>query len=306
MRRSTSWASRLAVLCIAGLLAAGCAGSPAGGPAPTVKADSPAHSQTPSASPASDSPVSPFKSLLSLLGRRQGTITAAVYDRRTNRLWVYRPGVREYTASIVKVEILGTALAQAQARNEPLPTAEAALAVPMIEASDNTSATDLLADVGGAPAVLRFDDSAGLTSTSPSALAVIPGTDWPGWGLTTTTARDQVMLVRRFAFPNPVLTDASRSYGLNLMEHVADGQNWGVSAGVAPGATIALKNGWIPYFPQPLRYDSTGALVNSIGWIHGHGRDYVIAVLTSNDPSEGYGIDTTELISRQIYDELGS
>ena len=61
---------------------------------------------------------------------------------------------------------------------------------PMIESSDNDAATTLLADVSGPNALARFDKAAGLTQTQPSTLALIPGTDLPGWVLTLTTALD--------------------------------------------------------------------------------------------------------------------
>ena len=82
------------------------------------------------------------------------------------------------------------------------------------------------------------------------------------WGLSTTTAADQVQLLRTLAYPNSVLTPASRAYELNLMEQVEPGQAWGVSAGVAAGSTVALKNGWLPL-------DAGGWQVNSIGHVDG-------------------------------------
>jgi beta-lactamase class A len=194
---------------------------------------------------------------------------------------------------------MGTALARAQATGRPLSGAQAALMTTMIENSDNQSATTLLADVGGHKAIGRFDRSAGLTNTTPSTLALIPGTSLPGWGLTTTTALDQVRLVARFAYRNAVLSDASRGYGLHLMENVEADQNWGVSGGVPAGSTVALKNGWLPL--APTNYWQ----VNSIGWISGHGRDYVLAVLTANNPTEAYGIATIEAVSRAVYTDLG-
>ena len=119
---------------------------------------------------------------------------------------------------------------------------------------------------------------AGLGGTTVSTLALIPGTSLPGWGLTKTTALDEVRLVKRFAYPDSLLADAGRRYGLDLMEHVENDQYWGVSAGVAQGTTVALKNGWLPLA-------GAGWQVNSIGWISGHGRDYVLAVLSDRNPS---------------------
>src|SRR5215470_3845997 len=247
--------------------------------------------------------VSPFKALSGYLANRAGQITAALYDKRTRKTWVFHPGVRQDTASIVKVEIMGTALWEAQ-HGRPLSAAKRALMPAMIENSDNNAATELLAAVGGPSAVQRFDRQAGLYQTTPSRKKYIPGTTLPGWGLTTTTAFDEVRLASRFAYPNSVLTTASRQYGLNLMKHVESDQAWGVSGGsygLLPGATVALKNGWLPH---KLATNSDWQ-INSIGWVSGNGRDYVLAVLTNHSPSEAYGIDTINTIARKIYAELG-
>lgn len=241
---------------------------------------------------------SPFASLASYLAHRSGRVTAALYDMRTRTTWVLHPGVAQDTASIVKVEIIGTALQEAEAVREQLPQPEAALMPSMIEDSDNQSASTLLQDVGGPGAVALFDRSAGLDHTIPSTLALIPGTPWPGWGLTTTTALDEVTLVSKFAYPNPVLSRASRRYGLSLMEKVEPDQDWGVSAGVPAGTTVALKNGWLPLGPADWQ-------VNSIGWVSGRGRNYVLAVLTHGSPTEAYGIGTIQALARAVFTKLG-
>jgi hypothetical protein len=295
----------LAVTALLASLISGCSiiASPA---APTTDPSKPAASARATSPLGSPRPraVSPFATLSSYLANRAGQITAALYDKRTRKTWVFHPGVRQDTASIVKVEIMGTALWEAQ-QGKPLSAAERALMIPMIENSDNNAATKLLAAVGGPSAVQRFDRRAGLYNTTPSRKKYIPGTSLPGWGLTTTTAFDEVRLISRFAYPNSVLTAASRQYGLNLMRHVESGQAWGVSGGnygVLSGATVALKNGWLPHQFAT----SSDWQINSIGWISGHGRDYVLAVLTNHNPSETYGIDTIDTIARRIYAELGA
>ena len=218
-----------------------------------------------------------------------GDVTAAVYDRRNGVTALYRPGVTEDEASIMKVDILATLLAQAQARNQPLTDEDQLLAQQMIEESNNDDAQDLWDDEGGASAVAAFNQQAGLTQTVPDAAGY--------WGLSTTTAADQVQLLKAVAFPNGLLSPASRQYQLGLMTGVDPTQAWGVSAGVPPGVTVALKNGWLPL-------DQGGWQVNSIGYVDGDGRDYLIAVLTSGDATEDRGIDTIERISGLVWREL--
>ena len=294
---------RLAAAAVLALAIAGCSAAPPA-PSPTTDPSTSGGLTTATPTPSSTGPrqhASPFAGLAGYLSHRRGVVTAAVYDRRTGRTWIYHRGIRQHTASIVKVEIMGAALHEAQVAGRALATAEQTLIRLMIENSDNAAATSMLAKVGGPSAVKRFDLLAGLTDTTPSRLKYIPGTTLPGWGLTTTTALDEVRLVKRFAYPNSLLSAASRRYGLNLMEHVESDQAWGVSGrtsgGLPSGTTIALKNGWLPL-------PNSGWQVNSIGWVSGHGRDYVLAVLTNHSPSFPYGIDTIDGIAHLVFGAL--
>jgi beta-lactamase class A len=301
------------------LLAAGCASVPPStdpGPSPTSKfitsnAPPPPPSSSTPATSSSGTPTSgkppkhahgknPFASLASTY---PSGVTAAVYDAVTGKTYLLHPGVSEDTASIVKVEIMGTLLQQAQAQHGTLPGTELALMTSMIEASDNSSATQLLADAGGPSNVKQFDEMVGMTNTVPHATTpyINGDSNLPAWGLTTTTAADEVKLVRAFAYSNSVLNSTNRNYGLGLMERVEADQDWGVSGGVAPGTTIALKNGWLPLDVA----SNSNWQVNSIGWIHGNGRDYVLAVLTNAQVSEQAGIDTISHISDAVYSTLG-
>ena len=307
MRRSLRRACQAAAISAITLLAGGCA-SVGSSPSPQASPTT-ASQRAPGASPTSaathgakDPGKNPFASLASYIATRPGVVTAAVYDRATGKTWAFHRGVKEHTASIVKVEILGTALKQAQDAGSEPPGTEQSLLRTMIENSNNDAATELLHEVGGPSAVQRFDNSVGMSGTAVSTLAFIPGsTTLPGWGWTTTTARDEVRLVSRFAFKNAFLLDPSRNFGLGLMENVEADQRWGVSFGVLPGATVALKNGWLPL---DLAHD-TNWQVDSIGWIHGNGRNYVLAVLTNGSPDEPTGIDTIDHISSVVYNELG-
>jgi hypothetical protein len=223
------------------------------------------------------------------LAQQNDGLTAAVYDELTGYTSLYRPAVAEDTASIMKVDILATLLSEAQAQDHSLSPYEQELSEDMIEESDDDDAQDLWDAEGGATAVRGFDADAGLTATTPDAAGY--------WGLSTTTAADQVQLLKEVAYPNPLLTDASRNYELDLMTHVDSDQTWGVSSGVVAGATVALKDGWLPLDSGPWQ-------INSIGYINGDGRDYLVAVLTDGNATEAQGIDTIEGLSSLIWQEL--
>jgi hypothetical protein len=233
-------------------------------------------------------PTNPFKTaaMRHFVATRSGNITAAVYDVASGTTFLYRPGHREQTASIVKVNILALLLAQAQANHEPLDGDDQATAEGMIEESDNDDATDLWAEEGGAPAVAAFDARLGMTHTTPN---------W-AWGLTETTPRDQLILLRHIALPNKVLHYDYRETELHLMEPVISFDYWGITAGPPPSAIVAVKNGWLPV--------SNGWQINSIGMVRGRHRFYLIAVMTNGNPSEGYGIDTIEGLSNIVWANL--
>jgi beta-lactamase class A len=222
------------------------------------------------------------------LAGRQGKISAAVYDWNTGRTYCYRRNASEQTASVIKVDILATLLAEAQRAHRVLTVGERALAVSMIEHSDNHAAQALWNDVGGANAVARFDARIGMLDTTPNPLGY--------WGLSTTTACDQVTLLRRLAYPNPILATTSRSRARALMSEVEPDQRWGITAGVPPAVRVAVKNGWLPV--------ADGWQINSDGIVHGRGRRYVVSIMTAENPSQEYGIETIEALSRSLWHAL--
>jgi beta-lactamase class A len=289
------------------LLAVLTSGGKSGGPAtaasaPAGRTPAPAALASAAARPAQARPrphPDPFAAAVTpYLAGRAGVVSAAVDDLRTGRVWTIGPARPQAEASIVKVDILETLLAHSG--GGLLSSADQELAQNMIEDSDNSSATDLWQAVGGAGGIASFNAAAGLAHTSPSACVQCAGFPWPGWGLTTTTPTDQIALLRELAGPGPLLTGTERRYVVSLMESVIPSQRWGVSGGVPPQATVALKNGWLP-----LDQAATDWQVNSVGWVVGLGRDYLMAVLTTGNPSEQYGIDTIDALSTAIWQNLG-
>jgi hypothetical protein len=83
------------------------------------------------------------------------------------------------------------------------------------------------------------------------------------------------------------------------MENITSSESWGINGGVPSGVTVALKNGWLPLTGE------TNWQVNSVGWIDGDGRDYILAVLTMGNPTEQYGIETINNISTLLWNQLG-
>ncbi|MGA5322986.1 serine hydrolase [Streptomyces seoulensis] len=206
-------------------------------------------------------------------------LSVGVLDPDSGRSAVYGDGSYD-AASVVKVGVLAALLLRAQDADRDLTAAERDRAARMIGRSDNASATALWDAIGGAPGLDAAHRRLGLTAT-------VGGADGY-WGLTRTTAQDQLTLLRHVFAPSPVLAPASRACLAGLMASVVPGQRWGVSV-VGPGA---LKNGWFPR-------DATGRwVVHSVGRASGAGGDRLLAVLTEGTASHAEGIALVESAAR--------
>ncbi|MFD5475707.1 serine hydrolase [Streptomyces sp. NPDC127105] len=218
-------------------------------------------------------------------------VTAAVLDLdgASRKPLLYGQDAPYDTASIIKVDILAALLLQAQDAGRHLTAQERGLAEPMIRKSDNTAANALWREIGRAPGLQAANKRLGLTSTKGG----------PGgrWGLTRTTASDQIRLLLSVfdsagaSGTGSPLNKESRTYIRSLMNRVASEQAWGVSA--ASGAEFALKNGWLQRTTSGL-WD-----VNSVGRITVGGHHYLVAVLSDGSASMSDGVALVERAARQ-------
>ncbi|MCX5371133.1 serine hydrolase [Streptomyces sp. NBC_00103] len=193
------------------------------------------------------------------------------------------------TASIVKVDILATLLLQAQDADRRLTAAEKTYATAMIENSDNESASALWRIIGKAQGLDAANERFGLTDTA--------GGDDMLWGLTQTTAADQLTLLQQVFGDDSELSEASRTYLGGLMGRIAVDQRWGVSA-AADGSSWALKNGW-------LARSTTGLWdINSIGRVTVDGHDCLVAVLSNGNATQTAGITLVEQVARTAVSAL--
>ncbi|MEY9871626.1 beta-lactamase class A [Streptacidiphilus sp. MAP12-33] len=186
------------------------------------------------------------------------------------------------TASIAKVDILAALLLQRQDEGRStLSSAQRGLATSMIEQSDNAAANSLFRQAGSSWGLSLANRRLGLTDTS------VPD---PCWGLTRTTAADQLRLLQAVFTDRSALNRSSRALLQELMGQVESDQAWGVSAAGLDSPT-ALKNGWLP------RPDGTWS-VNSIGRVGRSGHILLVAVLTDRQPTEDSGIALVERVAR--------
>ncbi|WP_374196978.1 serine hydrolase [Streptomyces sp. ISL-100] len=187
------------------------------------------------------------------------------------------------TASIVKVDILAALLLKAQDADRRLTAQERQWATVMIQASDNAAATALWDAIGGAEGLAKANRRLGLRETAPGPDGL--------WGLTETTAADQLRLLKAVFTDDSTLSDASRAYVQQLMGGVAEDQDWGISAAADDAESARLKNGW-------LSRSETGLwVINSIGLVERNGRRLLVAVLSDDQPDQAAGISLVETVA---------
>lgn len=210
-----------------------------------------------------------------------GNLSLALADTASGSSAVYAPDQHAFVmASVAKVGILAALLLRAEAEGRALTAEERADAQKMIQVSDNSAADRRWRSIGGAGGFAAANRVFGLTET-------VPGTK-DRWGLTTTTASDQLRLLTGVTAEDSPLAPASRACVHQLMSQVQPGQDWGVSAAADPAGGTALKNGWLP------RTDSGLWVINSIGVVHHDGHRLLIAVLCDGQTSQAAGIETVE------------
>lgn len=229
------------------------------------------------------------KDIKAALAGRSSSVGVDVWDADTKVYCAYNAYQHYDSASSVKATIMAAVLRRAQEGHRALTSWETSNLHLMITQSDNTAATNLWNSIGRA----RFNaylELAGMSST-------VAG---PGgyWGLTQIDARDEVKLLDTFTANTPALNATWRAYALKLMSEVTPSQRWGVPYGAPKGPLVSNKNGWLPRATRGWR-------VHSIGAVTGDGRDYEMAVLSDEDSSMQYGIDTLQRVTLAVNRDLG-
>jgi beta-lactamase class A len=224
------------------------------------------------------------KGVLAAMAGRSSVVGIAVDDRVSGLTCKYHPHWHFDSASVVKVTILSALLRKLQQEGRGLTAAQKELATEMITISDNDAASTLWAETGR-PSLQHFLDLAKMSET-----VLGPG---GYWGLTLITAHDELTLLKLLTSKNSVLTTANRDYVLGLMARVVSYERWGVPAGAPADVTVHVKNGWLPLATHGWR-------INSIGSFSGHGANYMIVVLSDDNPTMAYGVDTVQDIAEVI------
>jgi hypothetical protein len=227
------------------------------------------------------------RGIATALQGRDSVVGLRVADSRTGVTCRLHPGRHFHSASIVKVIILSALLRHLMAEHRFLSPEQVTLTTEMITESSNSAATTLWNEVGMRH-LQRFLDLAKMTHTTLGQDGF--------WGLTRVTAHDELLLLKVLKNWKSILDKPSRTYALSLMANVIPSQRWGVTAGAPASMTAHLKNGWLP---DPVLW-----VINSIGIFTGHHRFYRIVVLTRDNPSMTYGVDTIQGVAEVINRDL--
>ena len=215
--------------------------------------------------------------------------SASVYDARTGCQYDLNRDERITTASVVKIEVMTGVLLRAQDQGRALTAWERSKIDPMITESADTPTSELFIYLGGTAGFATVDERLSLTETElpPSV-----------WGLTETSARDQVNLIRQVLIGDyGPLDEAYREEAWRYMTSVIPSQTWGITAGVEPRWTVAQKNGFAG--------SSRGWRINSVGFVEDlEGSGYAVSILSVGWSSVAQGTPAVEYISRQIATKL--
>ena len=233
----------------------------------------------------------PFAAPISAyLATRNNTVSVAFQDLQTGQITLLGSQAPQFTASMSKLDIAETLVHQHPPGAPIVPEHLKTTLASMLEWSDNDAAVRLWKAVGNGPAISAFNEAIGMESTE------VP--HWEAFGRVKTTPHDQLILLNQL-LPNSVnslLSNAQRRYLLTLLDHVVSDQRWGVSGGMPSGATADLKNGWVPL-------DGMGVpdwQVNSAGWVHGGGVNFLLAVMTTGNANKEYGVATIDGVAKIV------
>lgn len=267
-----------ALVCAAVLLVAVTAGS---GPAAVD-----ARPSTPVAAPTRSTPTGPSlvewvpgtAAAKAFIASRPGRARYSLYDATSGRRWEYRATEPVKCASLMKTLLLATYLRQSSVRDRRLTEADRKYLRPMIRESANTPASALYVKLG-ADAIARTARAAGMGLVTPN----------PHWGLTRTTARQQVALYSRLP---DLFPERHREYAMGLLATIVPAQRWGVGQ-------VELSSEWLLYFKGGWG-SGTGAVDHQTALLMNGEQRLILSITTTDNPSHQSGKKTLEGIASRL------
>lgn len=212
---------------------------------------------------------------------RPGTVSFVV--REGDRTWSSHGSRTVPAASLMKTMFLAAYLRKGDVRGRALRASDRALLAPMVRRSDNVTATRVR-DLVGDARLRKLGRAVGMRDLRLASV----------WGLSRTSARDQVELFRRL---DDVLPDRHRGYANRLLETVVPSQRWGVGQVDLPaGWTIRFKGGW---------GSGTGAVDHQSALLLGDGRRVALSITTTDNRSHAGGKETLRGVAVRLLRGVG-
>ncbi|MCW2496788.1 hypothetical protein [Jatrophihabitans sp.] len=260
-------------------------------PAPTSSTpDSPTTSAAvPTASTARVS-VASYPAVDSLIDEAPaGGVSVSAYNTVTGKTITLGATHGMIEASVSKLALLEILLLEHQDAHTTLSDHEDDELQEMIEQSSNEAADDVFDLAGGHDTVVAHQAPLGLNTN-----VTIYGSG-NLWGLTTSSAAQQIVLLKNLVETDSPLDAKSRAYALGLLEDVESDQRWGVPVAADPGTSYAVKNGWLA-----VDDDHDLWAVNSDGIITADGQRLLVSVMSQHGQSFDAGIDYDEKLVKAV------
>jgi hypothetical protein len=202
---------------------------------------------------------------------------------RTERR-LYGVGVRRTVpaASVLKAMLLVAYLRRPPVPQRRLRRADRALLEPMVQRSDNVTATRVRNIVGN-DGLVALARRVGMRAFRPAAI----------WGLSSIDAADQTRLflrIERFVPPR------HRQLTLRLLGSIVPWQRWGIAQVRPPSWALYFKGGW---------GSGSGAVDHQVALLRRGRRRLSVAILTTGSPSHGYGKETLRGVAGRLLRGLG-
>lgn len=212
------------------------------------------------------------------IASRPGRVRYSLHDATSGRRWDYRATEPVKCASLMKTLLLATYLRSSDVRDRALTEDDRKDLRPMIRESANDPASALYVKLG-ADAIARTARAAGMGTVTPN----------PHWGLTRTTARQQVAL---FSHLPDLFPKRHREYAMKLLATVVPSQRWGVGQ-------VDLPANWLLYFKGGWG-SGTGAVDHQTALLMNGEQRLVLSITTTNNPSHRSGTKTLEGVASRL------
>lgn len=226
-------------------------------------------------------------SLASYLSSHGDDVGAVVYDITRGVTYTYQPHQTFIMASSAKVPLMVSYLMHIEAQGRRPNGYELSVLTAMIEQSDNNAAQVIYDTLGDDSGQRHYMRSWGITDYTP---------DPNGWGWGRWSPADMAHLLTLLQ-RGEVLNSSDRALAWNLMRHIESDQRFGVGDTAPSGATVAMKDGWVP--------GPDGAwAVNTSGMVTLGDESYIITIYTKEQNSFGSGQTIVNHVCAAVADAL--